>query len=237
MLFGVTPTIKAIKWCQRKAFGKPKSAGEDVEDPELEYGTSCSYSPIFAHIDRPTEGQDPYHSPTHLLKRFITRYSDARTAVPPTIYFPAPPQSSPLLPSASARRRSAPPLSDDLQDRLRLAQFQFPAVRRTSASHSSAAPPAPLPDLFSSSARYSQCSTDTDLETLDGLVLGGGVRHKSLCGSSVNSGDYAALAEVDLNDEKPRADGDGVRLPCVPPPAYLDLDRQMEPERFDYDSA
>ncbi|EKM52011.1 uncharacterized protein PHACADRAFT_187383 [Phanerochaete carnosa HHB-10118-sp] len=212
VLFGVTPTLNAIKWCHRIITGKPKDLPKDIEDPEPEY-----------------EGQDPYHSPTQLLKRFISRYSDARTTVPPTTYLPVLPKTSSPLSYASSRRRSVP-LHNNPQDRLRLAQFQFPATRRSSVAPALES----VPDLFSPSVRSSRCTTDTDLETLDGLVLGNEGRRKSFLDAS----DYSALAFVDIDlQEKSPAGSEAMYLPNIPPPAHLDLDWQMEPERFEYNSA
>ncbi|GJE98386.1 hypothetical protein PsYK624_146150 [Phanerochaete sordida] len=211
VLFGVTPTIRAFNWCRRRLSGAPKAAPKDVED--IDY-----------------EAQDPHPSPTNLLKRFISRYSDARTAVPPTTYFPALPGSPPSPTAASeARRRSVPcatPRTTPLEgpsEHTRLARFAFPAAHRGS-------PPMPtsVPDLFAPGARASQASADTDLATLDELVLGADAKRRTFDGD-----DYLGLVDVDLPDEKQLERGE--RLPSVPPPAYLDLDHHMAPERFDYE--
>lgn len=111
---------------------------------------------------------------------------------------------------------------------LRLARFQFPASRARRGSS-----PESLPDLFSSANRYSQCSQETDLETLDDLVLNSESR-KEL--------DYEDKVCFDLTERLEEcgrveaAEPVVVRLPHIPPPAHLDLDREMEPERFEYHS-
>lgn len=205
VLFGVTPTLKGIEWCRKKFTGRAKREQMDVEDPEQEY-----------------DGHDQHHSHTNLLKRFISRYSDAHTAVPPTTYFPTLSESSPQPPTRVSCSRSVP-LCDSLQEHMRFARFQFPKTRRGPAPLST-----PLPALTSTSTRSSQCSTDTDLETLDDLVLGAEVQRKSIFDPS----EYSPLGFEDLNEEKKSVDEAAARLPNIPPPASLNLDQQMEPERL-----
>ena len=128
----------------------------------------------------------------------------------------------------------------------RVSRSVHPECRSNAVSSSVArrgSPPAPgrVPDLFAPRTRDSTTSTDTDLETLDDLVLGSSRsslgaderKRKSLFGSS----EYLELVDIDLRDEKPGSGGQGGgRLPRVPPPAYLDLDAQMEPERYEYEA-
>ena len=112
-----------------------------------------------------------------------------------------------------------PLLQEHIQERLRLARFQFPAKR-------SSAPPEAIPDLFS--------SCDDHLKSSPKLVP-----------YFSNALGISLMEYEELYDEKARAFAherptrpeSTVRLPSIPPPAYLDLDREMEPERFEYPSA
>lgn len=164
-----------------------------------------------------------------LLKRFLTR--DACTAVPPLPYFPERSQSSRRLPPtmALAHRRTIS-LEAELEEQLSLSQFRLPPARHSHspAGSASSSPSSPT------SPRWSQASQNIFVEAVyyaKPQVYGESITRKDEPRSAVLIDDTAMqLSHVQSEPAQ------SLWLPTAPTPVVLDLDSQMESERFEYDT-
>ena len=160
-------------------------------------------------LTKSPEDQDPYHSPTLMLKEFLAQRAHSDIAIPPTSYLPRLSQGPQRFSMASSGHSSSSTLRSpgDSPDYAKLEAFRFPG--------SSMSPVRSAGQQYSSQD-YPRPPEDSDLDTLDEVDLDSPKKSRTAGNSGV------------------RRDS-ALRLSNVPPPAHLDLDREMEPERFPYE--